>query len=91
MQECALFSENVYILISRRYQLHLACAIKNTQVAIQMHTTTKIRIIEIENPLYGDKFLVAATLTLPRQHQRNPTSPKTMPPRREHCTSAIVT
>jgi hypothetical protein len=51
----------------------------------------KKRITEIEKPLYGAKFLVAVALTPPIQYQRNPTSPKMMPLRREQCTSAIVT
>jgi hypothetical protein len=38
---------------------------------------------------YSDKFLVAATLTPPRQHQKSNIS-KSEPPRREQCTITVI-
>jgi hypothetical protein len=61
------FFNKKYILISRRYQLHLAFATRSSLVAIQMHTTKKVE--ELKKSLYYiDQFLVAAALTPPRQY-----------------------
>jgi hypothetical protein len=64
------FFDKEYTLISSRYQLHLASA--TTQYPsgnTDAHNPNKKKIYsKKEKSSYSDKFLVAATLTPPRQH-----------------------
>jgi hypothetical protein len=67
-----IFLDKEYILISSRYQLHPAsattqCPSGNTDA----HSQKKEEELQKKKkPRYSDKFLVAATLTPPRQHQK---------------------
>jgi hypothetical protein len=72
------FLDKEYILISSRYQLHLAsattqCPSGNTDAHSQKR---RRRITEKKKARYSEKFLVAATLTPPRQHQKSNISRK---------------
>jgi hypothetical protein len=75
MLQSSTFLDKEYILISSRYQLHPAstttqCPSGNTDAHSQKKFT------ENKKPRYSEKFLVAATLTPPRQHQKSNISRK---------------
>jgi hypothetical protein len=65
------FLDKEYILISTDTNYIQPLQQRSALVAIRMHTAKKRRELQKKKKArYSDKFLVAATLTPPRQHQK---------------------
>jgi hypothetical protein len=66
------FLDKEYILISTDTNYIQPLQQRSVLVAIRMHTTKKEEeeLQKKKKARYSDKFLVAATLTPPRQHQK---------------------